>query len=212
MTGLCGGSQFWVPGGEEVLPKDTFPLVKASVGARLGRTCPFFRIADMYVGETTCDAKKKAYEILGEDVPMYVMDVPQMKRAKDILEQNKEGHHALAQLLIEREVIFAEDVENIPKVKAVNADGTRNIANVCKKLGCKMIYISTDYVFNGQGTEPWTPDCMDYAPLNVYGQTKLDGELAVSETLDKFFIVRIAWVFGLNGKNFVKTMLSVGRF
>ncbi len=85
VTGLCGGSQFWVPDGEKVLPKNTCPLVKASVGARLGRTCPFFRIADIYVGETTCDAKKKAYEILGEDVPMYIMNVPQMKRDIDIV-------------------------------------------------------------------------------------------------------------------------------
>ena len=85
VTGLCSGSQFWVPGGEAVLPKSTCPLIKASVGARLGRTCPFFRIADIYVGETTCDGKKKAYEILGEDVPMYVMDVPQMKRSEDVL-------------------------------------------------------------------------------------------------------------------------------
>lgn len=84
VTGLCGGSQFWVPGGEAVLPKNTCPLIKASVGARLGKTCPFFRIADVYVGETTCDGKKKAYEILGEDVPMIIMDVPQMKRPKDI--------------------------------------------------------------------------------------------------------------------------------
>lgn len=84
VTGLCGGSQFWVPDGEKALPSDVCPLIKASVGARLGRTCPFFRIADMYVGETTCDGKKKAYEILAKDVPMYVMDVPQMKRAKDI--------------------------------------------------------------------------------------------------------------------------------
>lgn len=83
-TGLCGGSQFWVPGGEKVLPTNTCPLIKASVGARLDRTCPFFRIADMYIGETTCDGKKKAWEILGEDVPMHVMDLPQMKRAKDI--------------------------------------------------------------------------------------------------------------------------------
>lgn len=82
-TGLCGGSQFWVPGGEKVLPTNTCPLIKASVGARLDRTCPFFRIADMYIGETTCDGKKKAWEILGEDVPMYVMDLPQMKRRKD---------------------------------------------------------------------------------------------------------------------------------
>lgn len=84
VTGLCGGSQFWVPGGEKVLPKGTCPLIKASVGARLDRTCPFFRIADMYVGETTCDGKKKAWEILGQDVPMHIMDVPQMKREKDI--------------------------------------------------------------------------------------------------------------------------------
>jgi len=90
VTGLCGGSQFWVPGGEEVLPKNTCPLIKASVGARLGRTCPFFRIADVYVGETTCDGKKKAYEILGQDVPMLIMDVPQMKREKDILKWKEE--------------------------------------------------------------------------------------------------------------------------
>ncbi|MCI6060446.1 MAG: 2-hydroxyacyl-CoA dehydratase family protein [Dorea sp.] len=83
-TGLCGGSQFWVPGGEKVLPTNTCPLIKASVGARLDRTCPFFRIADMYIGETTCDGKKKAWEILGEDVPVHVMDLPQMKRAKDV--------------------------------------------------------------------------------------------------------------------------------
>ena len=83
-TGLCGGSQFWVPGGEKVLPSNTCPLIKASVGARLDRTCPFFRIADMYVGETTCDGKKKAWEILAEDVPVHVMDLPQMKREKDI--------------------------------------------------------------------------------------------------------------------------------
>ena len=105
----------------------------------------------------------------------------------------------------------AEDDENIPKVRAINVDGTKNIANVCKKLNCKMIYISTDYVFNGQGTEPWQPDCKDYAPLCVYGQTKLDGELAVSSSLDKYFIVRIAWVFGKNGNNFIKTMLNVGK-
>ena len=105
----------------------------------------------------------------------------------------------------------AEDAENIPKVRAINVDGTKHIANVCKKLGCKMIYISTDYVFNGQGEEPWQPDCKDYAPQNVYGQSKLDGELAVANTLDKYFIVRIAWVFGVNGKNFIKTMLNVGK-
>lgn len=105
----------------------------------------------------------------------------------------------------------AEDPENIAKVRAVNAGGTRNIAQVCKKLDCKMMYISTDYVFNGQGTQPWQPDCKDYAPLNVYGQTKLEGELAVADTLEKYFIVRIAWVFGKNGSNFIKTMLNAGK-
>lgn len=107
-------------------------------------------------------------------------------------------------------VDLAEDDDKVEKVRAINAGGTQNIANVCKKLGCKMVYISTDYVFDGQGEKPWEPDCRDYKPLNVYGQTKLEGELAVANTLEKFFIVRIAWVFGLNGKNFIKTMLNVG--
>ena len=108
-------------------------------------------------------------------------------------------------------VDLAEDEDKVEKVRAINAGGTQNIANVCKVLDCKMVYISTDYVFNGQGTKPWDPDCKDYAPLSVYGQTKLEGELAVANTLDKYFIVRIAWVFGLNGKNFIKTMLTVGK-
>ena len=108
-------------------------------------------------------------------------------------------------------VDLAEDDDKVEKVRAINAGGTQNIANVCKKLGCKMVYISTDYVFDGQGETPWEPDQKNYKPLNVYGQTKLEGELAVSQTLDKFFIVRIAWVFGLNGKNFIKTMLNVGQ-
>lgn len=105
----------------------------------------------------------------------------------------------------------AEDEDKKEKVKLVNVDGTQNIANVCKELDIKMMYISTDYVFNGEGTEPWQPDCKDYAPQNVYGQTKLDGELAVANTLNKYFIVRIAWVFGKNGNNFIKTMLKVGK-
>lgn len=105
----------------------------------------------------------------------------------------------------------AEEPENREKVFAVNAAGTRNLAAACRVVGCKMLYISTDYVFDGQGAEPWQPDCEAYAPLNVYGQSKLKGELAVKELLDKYFIVRIAWVFGINGKNFVRTMLRVGR-
>ena len=108
-------------------------------------------------------------------------------------------------------VDLAEDEDKQEKVRAINAGGTQNIANACKELDCKMLYISTDYVFDGQGETPWQPDCKDYKPLNVYGQTKLEGELAVAETLSKYFIVRIAWVFGLNGKNFIKTMLTVGK-
>ena len=117
VTGLCGGSQFWVPDGEAVLPKNTCPLIKASVGARLGKTCPFFRIADMYVGETTCDGKKKAYEILGEDVPMYVMDVPQMKRPEDI----ERWAHEIA--------LFAKKVEEFTGVK-LTVDNLKNAIHI----------------------------------------------------------------------------------
>ncbi len=105
----------------------------------------------------------------------------------------------------------AEDADKQAKVQAINVQGTANIAAVCKELDCKMMYISTDYVFNGQGETPWDPDCKDYQPLNVYGQSKLGGELAVSGALEKYFIVRIAWVFGLNGSNFIKTMLKLSK-
>lgn len=108
-------------------------------------------------------------------------------------------------------VDMAEDDDKVERVRAINAGGTQNIASVCRELDCKMVYISTDYVFDGQGETPWEPDCKEYKPLNVYGQTKLEGELAVANTLEKYFIVRIAWVFGLNGKNFIKTMLNVGK-
>jgi len=108
-------------------------------------------------------------------------------------------------------VDLAEDTDKREKVKAVNVDGTRYLAEAAKEIDAKMLYLSTDYVFNGQGTKPWDPDEKDYAPLNVYGQTKLDGEKAVSSILKKYFIVRIAWVFGINGKNFIKTMLTVGK-
>ena len=108
-------------------------------------------------------------------------------------------------------VDLAEDEDKQAKVKAINVGGTQNIADACKEVDAKMVYISTDYVFDGQGTEPWQPDCKDYKPLNVYGETKLGGELAVSSTLSKYFIVRIAWVFGKNGNNFIKTMLNVGK-
>lgn len=105
----------------------------------------------------------------------------------------------------------AEDEDNIDTVWAINVGGTQNIADAAKAVKAKMLYLSTDYVFDGQGNNPRKPDCKDYKPLNVYGQTKLEGELAVAGTVDKFFIVRIAWVFGLNGKNFIKTMINVGK-
>ena len=108
-------------------------------------------------------------------------------------------------------VDLAEDEDEQETVHRVNSDGTRNIAEVCRELDCKMVYLSTDYVFDGTGTDPWQPDCRNYSPLNVYGKTKLEGELAVSELLDRYFIVRIAWVFGKNGKNFIRTMLNLGK-
>lgn len=105
----------------------------------------------------------------------------------------------------------AEDLDKQPIVHKINAEGTQNIADAAKAVDAKMLYLSTDYVFDGQGEHPWEPDDKCYAPLNVYGQSKLDGELAVAKTLSKYFIVRIAWVFGLNGKNFIKTMINVGK-
>ncbi len=108
-------------------------------------------------------------------------------------------------------VDMAEEDDKVEKVYAVNALGTENIAKVCKELNCKMVYLSTDYVFDGQGSEPWLPDSMDFKPLNIYGKTKLEGERAVSENLNKYFIVRIAWVFGASGNNFIKSMLNIGK-
>lgn len=105
----------------------------------------------------------------------------------------------------------AENTENVEKVYQVNVSGTSYLAQACKDLDIKMMYISTDYVFDGQGEKPWEADCHDYAPLNIYGKTKLEGELEVAGSLDKYFIVRIAWVFGENGKNFIKTMLHIGK-
>lgn len=137
------------------------------------------------------------------------MDITNAEQVKEVISAVKPD--AVIHCAAWTAVDAAEDEENKPKVKAINADGTRNIANVCKEIDAKMMYISTDYVFDGQGEEPWLPDCKDYKPLNVYGETKLEGELAVSSLLEKYFIVRIAWVFGLNGKNFIKTMLNVGK-
>ena len=141
--------------------------------------------------------------------PYLSLDITDKEAVKCVIESVKPD--AVIHCAAWTAVDMAEDDDKIAKVRAINAGGTQNIADVCKKLDCKMTYISTDYVFDGQGTESWKPDCKDYKPMNVYGQTKLEGELAVSQTLEKYFIVRIAWVFGLNGKNFIKTMLNVGK-
>lgn len=143
------------------------------------------------------------------DAPYISMDITNRSQvAKNLLEINPDAViHCAAWTAVDD----AEDEDKRDKVHDVNAVGTENIAAACKDLNCKMMYLSTDYVFDGQGTTPWEPDCTDYKPLNVYGQTKLDGELAVSENLEKYFIVRIAWVFGVNGKNFIKTMLNLAK-
>ena len=153
------------------------------------------------------ECKKRGYDVVGVDVEeMDITDADAVRRVltgacPDVVV------HCAAWTAVDA----AEEEGNIPKVRAVNAGGTQNIATVCKELGCKLLYISTDYVFDGSGTRPWQPDEKDYRPCNVYGQTKLEGELAVANTLEKYFIVRIAWVFGVNGKNFIKTMLNVGK-
>ncbi len=141
--------------------------------------------------------------------PYVQLDITDPIAVERVLEQVKPD--AVIHCAAWTAVDAAEEEENIPKVRAINAFGTKNIADCCKKLDCKMVYISTDYVFDGQGDTPWQPDCKDYAPLNVYGQTKLDGELAVADALEKYFIVRIAWVFGRNGNNFIKTMLKLSE-
>lgn len=139
-------------------------------------------------------------------VPIDITD-PDTVYARIVYEQPDAVIHCAAWTAVDA----AEDEENKFKVKGINFGGTKNIARVCGELNIPMMYISTDYVFDGQGETPWTPDCTDYKPLNVYGETKLQGEKAVVNNVDKFFIVRIAWVFGVNGKNFIKTMLNVGK-
>lgn len=159
--------------------------------------------------------KAKGYEPIGSDIldssdfSNYVkLDITDENAVKTVLCNIKPD--AVIHCAAWTAVDAAEDEENTEKVFKINAKGTENIAKVCKELDCKMVYISTDYVFDGQGETPWDPDCKDYAPLSVYGKSKLEGEKAVNSILDKYFIVRIAWVFGLNGKNFIKTMLNVG--
>ena len=168
---------------------------------------------------------KRGYEGVGSDIaPKYSgaddgtavtkMDYVQMDitNSQEVTETIKKVNpdvvvHCAAWTAVD----LAEESENKEKVMAINVGGTENIAKVCKELDCKMVYISTDYVFDGYGTRPWKEDCKDYAPLNVYGESKLMGEKVVSLKLEKYFIVRIAWVFGVNGNNFIKTMLNVGK-
>ena len=153
------------------------------------------------------ELKNRGYEAVGVDIED--MDITDEAAVKRVLGSEKPD--AVIHCAAWTAVDAAEDEENREKVRAINALGTAYIAGVCREIGAKMMYISTDYVFDGQGETPWKPDCENFAPLNVYGQAKLEGEMAVRAALEKFFIVRIAWVFGKNGKNFIKTMLSVGR-
>lgn len=147
---------------------------------------------------------KRNIEAVGVDIEE--MDITDKKSVENVI--GEAAPDAVVHCAAYTAVDAAEDNEAL--CRKVNANGTRNIAEVCKKLDCKMVYISTDYVFDGQGTRPWEPDDERH-PLNVYGQTKYEGELAVQENLSKYFIVRIAWVFGKNGKNFVKTMLKLAE-
>lgn len=150
---------------------------------------------------------RRNHEAIGADIEE--MDITDRLSVEQVIGQAKPD--AVIHCAAWTAVDAAEDEENREKVRLVNAVGTKNVADACKTLGCKMMYISTDYVFDGQGETPWDPDCKDYRPLSVYGQTKLEGELAVSSTLENYFIVRIAWVFGKNGNNFIRTMLNIGK-
>lgn len=151
------------------------------------------------------ELNKRGHKAIGVDIEE--MDITVEQQVVAVLQDVKPD--AIVHCAAWTAVDAAED--NVDKVRLVNTVGTENIAKSCKKLDCKMMYISTDYVFDGNGIQPWTPDCKEYKPLNVYGKTKLEGELAVADNLDKYFIVRIAWVFGKNGNNFIKTMLKVGQ-
>lgn len=153
------------------------------------------------------ELNRRGHEAVGVDIED--MDITDAQSVHKVL--NEVCPEAVIHCAAWTAVDDAEDEDKQDKVHLVNVSGTENIAKVCKDLDCKMMYISTDYVFNGEGTNFWEPDDMDRRPLNVYGQSKYEGELAIESTLEKYFIVRIAWVFGVNGKNFVKTMLNLGR-
>ena len=176
------------------------------VGGQLGFDC-------------VAELKKRGYEAVGSDI----LDKENINCDCDYVKLNITDRRAVVDAItgIKPDCIIhcaawtnvdgAEDEENKAKVDLINRVGTENIALAAKEINAKMVYISTDYIFDGKGERPWQPDDTCYAPLNVYGKSKLDGELAVKSILEKFFIVRIAWVFGLNGKNFIKTMINVGK-
>ena len=163
------------------------------------------------------ELKKRGHEPIATDIlENYEQDCEYIKL--DITDENavhgvitKTKPNAVVHCAAWTAVDAAEDEKNKPKVYAINVLGTKYIAESCKEIGSKMIYISTDYVFSGEGTEPWEPDCEDFAPLNYYGKTKLEGEFAVQKALEKFYIVRTSWVFGSHGNNFVKTMLKLAE-
>lgn len=157
--------------------------------------------------DVVLELKKRGHEAVGVDIDD--VDITDADSVNTVISSTMPD--AVIHCAAWTAVDAAEDEVNREKVRRVNVDGTLNIAKACKRIGCKMMYISTDYVFSGRGSEPWKPNCTEYAPVSVYGQTKLDGERAVANTLENFFIVRIAWVFGSNGKNFIKTMLALSE-
>lgn len=201
---VCSGS------GQRYKGADDLKVFVTGVGGQLGH-------------DTILQLEKRGHNVTGSDiqnsysgvadkaaeVPYVQLDITQADAAKKVIGEIKPD--AIIHCAAWTNVDGAEAKENRDKVNKINRFGTQNIADAAKAVDAKMLYLSTDYVFDGQGERPWEPDDKCYAPLNVYGQSKLDGELAVSSTLDKYFIVRIAWVFGLNGKNFIKTMINVGK-
>ena len=211
---VIGSGSRAIPASEEKVRSsgDDMKIFVTGVGGQLGHDC-------------MNEMVQRGHEAVGSDIqehysgvadgsavntaPYVQLDITDEKAVKRVIKELKPD--AIIHCAAWTAVDPAEAPENREKVKAINADGTRYIAEAVKAVDAKMLYLSTDYVFDGQGTRPWQPDDKNYAPLNYYGQTKLEGELAVSENLDKFFIVRIAWVFGLNGKNFIKTMINVGK-
>lgn len=160
--------------------------------------------------DVMCELKKRGHEAVGSDIHAGVsLDITDKQAVLSVLQDVTPD--AVIHCAAWTAVDAAESEENQETVYAVNVTGTEHIVQACKQIGAKMMYISTDYVFDGQGETPWEPECKAYAPVNYYGETKLKGEHAVSSLLEKYYIVRIAWVFGENGANFVRTMLNIGK-